>query len=96
MQPAPVDPTRLLRQSDTILTNELAPDEVLMMDIDQAKYFGLRGTSAVIWSRFAQPSTIDDVVASLLPDYEVDEATCRAETKACVEEMVQRTLLVAV
>jgi hypothetical protein len=88
-----IDPTTALRRSETMMATDLAPGEVLLMDVEQAKYFGLRGTAAAIWSRFEEPTTVDAVVASLLDEYDVDELRCRADTTACIEGMVARSLL---
>jgi stage V sporulation protein SpoVS len=90
---SPITPTTLLTRCDSILATELSADEVLAMSVEKAKYFGMRDTAAAIWRRFAEPSTIDAVVAALLLEYEVEEERCRAETTACVEHMVSRSML---
>ena len=66
-----------------------------MMDINMANYFGLEESGAEIWRLFADPRTLDEVVVLLLERYDVDEATCRRETQALVDDLLARGLLVA-
>ena len=90
---AAIAPTTRLCRSDQIMTTDLAPRQSLLMDVDEARYFELTGPAAQIWAEFAEESTIDRVVAALLDQFDVNEARCRAETTACVTEMLERSLL---
>ena len=42
-----------------------------------------------------RPSTLDEVVASLIDAYEIDEPTCRAEAEAFLADMTAKRLIVA-
>ena len=83
------------QQSPHVLAADISDDELVMMDVDRAKYFGTRATATDIWKMFEEPRTIDEVVADLLEAYEVDEAVCRDETTRYVESLRELDLLVA-
>lgn len=83
------------RHAPSVLATELAGGEVVMMDADLAKYFGLVETATVIWAMFADPTSVDQVVDALTEQYEVAADVCRTETLAFVDELLDRNLLVA-
>lgn len=83
------------QQAPNVLATELAAGDVVMMDVDLAKYFGLAQTAAAIWSLLAEPATIDELVDSLTQRYEIDAAPCRADTEAFIGQLLERNLIVA-
>jgi hypothetical protein len=86
-------PGTRLRHSKSLMWTELSPGEVLLMDPERAKYYGLRDTAAAIWAQFAEPASIDTAVSALRQLYDVDEAACRADVTACVEDMLAQSML---
>jgi hypothetical protein len=83
---------RVVRR-DQVVANDLADDETVMLDIEQGTYFGVRGAGKKIWDRLAQPITQEALVASLLPEYDVDEATCRSDVAAFVSDLADHGLV---
>jgi len=54
-------------------------DEVAILDLERALYFGLQGVGVHIWDSLEQPRSVDDLCASVMSEFEVSEATCQAD-----------------
>lgn len=67
--------------------------ELVMMDESSGTYFSLDPVAAAIWHRLAEPASVSVVCASLLDEFDVDEATCHAETLAFLEELRAANLI---
>jgi hypothetical protein len=63
-------------------------DEVVFFDDRVGKYFATGTVGADIWKLLERPATLDAIVAALVHLYEVDEATCRVETKVFLDRLV--------
>ena len=79
-------------RSKQIVESKIA-DEVVMLDMESGFYFGLNSVASDIWSMLEHPISVGEIVASLLAQYEVDQATCTAETKDIIEEMLKHRLV---
>ena len=71
--------------ADTIITRgqqhveTVADGEVVLMHIETGRFFTLSGTGRRAWELMAEPVTVDALVAQLVAEYDVDDATCRPE-----------------
>lgn len=61
--------------------------EMVMLDLELGQYFGLDDIAAVIWQRLAAPVRVVDLCAQLMEQYDVDEATCRVDTLAFLNDL---------
>jgi hypothetical protein len=52
-------------------------DEVALLQLDSALYFGLRGVGAQIWSSLEQPRSIADICNDVVREFDVTPADCR-------------------
>jgi hypothetical protein len=68
-------------------------DELVFFDDRVGKYFAVSSGGAAIWEMLASPMNFFDIVVALMDQYEVDEATCRAETKVFIDQMLAAGLL---
>jgi hypothetical protein len=84
-----------IKRSDDILTAPL-DDMLLMMSIEQGKYFGLNGAAPRIWELLEKPTTEDRLVEALLDEYEVTREVCATEVAAFLARLRERHLLVDV
>lgn len=50
--------------------------ELMMVDFDRGRYFGMNEVAADIWRLLADPVTLGDICASLQADYDVDRDSC--------------------
>jgi hypothetical protein len=83
--------------SDTVyrranIEGHVLGDEMVFFDDRVGKYFAIGPVGANIWKLLETPMTLGAIVASLMDEYEVDEATCRSETVAFVEKMLAARL----
>ncbi len=68
-------------------------DELVMMDMDQGKYFSLNQTATVIWELLERPLTIEELCEKLTEEFEIDVEQCEADTKQYLEEMMKLGLI---
>jgi hypothetical protein len=83
--------TKYIRNSKTI--SGRLHDEMVMMDLEQGKYFSLNPVATRIWDLLEKPLTIDEMSDLLIDEYEVDLVQCRKEVKEHLAEMVKLGLV---
>ena len=69
-------------------------DEMILMNLKTGDYIALNAVSAEIWKKAEESFTVRQIVSHLLQQYEVAEEECKKETLACIEELLQKELLV--
>lgn len=84
-----------IKRSEDILTAPL-DDMLLMMSVEQGKYFGLNGAGPRIWELLEHPISQDQLVEALLEEYEVTREMCAAEVGTFLDGLRERGLLVDV
>lgn len=83
----------VLRRRDDLLANDLSESETVMLDISEGTYFGVRDVGRTIWDRLASPTTFDALCRDLVESFEVDDDTCRRETRAFLGQLADRGLI---
>ena len=58
-------------RNEQIIDGELDDNQV-MMHLDKGKYFGLDPVAKRIWQLVEEPKSINEIVALLLEEYEVE------------------------
>lgn len=72
-------------------------EEVILMSIEADSYFGLEPVGSRIWELLSkQPASVDELVTSLMEEYEVDEATCRDDVQQFLDDMSAKKLIIQV
>ena len=61
--------------------------EKVMIDFDSGKYFMIKGVGNDIWERVQAETSVDDLIASLLSEYEIDEPTCEKQVIAFLDKL---------
>jgi hypothetical protein len=92
-QHSPVEPSTVLRVSDSVL-KRTAGQETVLLDLDSEEFFGLDNVGARTLELFEEPRRLDAVVDTLLDEYEVDRETLMADVTDLVTALVTRNLLV--
>lgn len=64
-----------------------------MMDLEAGLYFGLNNVASRIWSLLEQPQTVENIVQSLVAEYEIAPATCEQKVLAFVDELIAKQLV---
>ena len=71
-------------------------DEMVMMDLDQGKYFSLNPVATRIWDLLEKEMTLDELCIPLLEEYEVESHQCLEEVGEHLAEMVRLGLVIEV
>jgi hypothetical protein len=89
--PTIVDAT-VISRSPSVLTAEV-DGEVVMMSIEQGRYFGLDDIGSDIWRRIEPPCSFAVLVDRLASDYDADRATIAADVQALLDRMVAQDVV---
>ena len=77
----------ILTRSPTVLAAEV-DGEVVMMSIEQGRYFGLDDIGSDIWKRLEPPCSFSALIDGLVADYAADRATIAADVRALLDRMM--------
>jgi Coenzyme PQQ synthesis protein D (PqqD) len=83
---------KYIRNSKTI--SGRLHDELVMLDIDQGKYFSLNPVATRIWDLLEESKGIDELCLVLMEEYEVDPEQCHGEVEEHLNEMVKMGLVI--
>ena len=67
--------------------------EMVLLDLERSRYFGLDEVGARAWQLMAGQADLEVVVATLLDEYDVEEATLRRDLGALIEELAGHGLI---
>lgn len=68
-------------------------DDVAILDLDRSSYYGLNPVGARIWELIQEPTALSAVLAAVVAEFEVDEATARADLLALIDELIEKRLV---
>ena len=68
-------------------------DEMIIMDMNSGKYFGLNETGAKIWSLFDKYGDLKEVVKALCEEYEISKEKCEKEVIRFLKRLQQKDLI---
>jgi hypothetical protein len=69
-------------------------DQTLMMSIEQGKYYAVDATASRIWDLIEHPRSLQDVVDTLVAEYDVGADECERQVKTFVGELINNGLAV--
>jgi hypothetical protein len=67
--------------------------EVVLMSVEQAKYYGLDEVGSAIWHRLESPIDVGQLCAALAQVYDADNATIERDVIALLNDMQAHDLL---
>jgi hypothetical protein len=82
----------VISRSPAVLTAEV-DGEIVMMSIEQGRYFGLDDIGSDIWKRIEQPCSFAALVDRLTADYDADRATIAADVQALLGRMAAQDVV---
>jgi hypothetical protein len=82
----------LISRSPSVLTAEV-DGEIVMMSIEQGRYFGLDDIGSDIWKRIEQPCSFAALIDRLAADYDADRATIAADVQAMLGRMAAQDVV---
>ena len=68
--------------------------EVVALDVAKGACYGLDPIASRIWSLIETPTAIDDICRRLVAEYEVDVATCEADVRGLIADLLVEGLVV--
>ncbi len=90
----PTESCGTVRRADGLLTADVG-GELLMMSVEQGRYFNLNSVGSRIWELLAAPVAVDGLVDALTAEYDVTPAEARQEVQRFLGALRERGLLVA-
>ncbi len=82
-----------LRASEVAVATAIG-DETVILDPTSGRYFGLDGVGTKVWGMLQRPITRADLVAAVVAEYDVDEATCEGDLRRLLGELDSKGLIV--
>ena len=84
--------TKYVRNSKTI--SGRLHDELVMMDLNQGKYFSLNPVATRIWDLLEKPMTLEELCVLLSDEYDVGTEQCLNDVEEHLNEMIRLGLTV--
>ncbi|HLB10262.1 MAG TPA: PqqD family protein [Gemmatimonadaceae bacterium] len=69
-------------------------DGAVLLNLQTKRYFSLNETGTRIWELVQQGAEEQSIVATLIREYEVDEATAGAEVRRMLDALIEAQLIV--
>lgn len=76
----------IVRQRGGLLAQPVE-DMTLMANTERGKYFGFEAVGTRIWALMAEPTTVADICAVMMDEFEVDRATCERDVLEFLEQL---------
>lgn len=73
------------------LFQDIAGETVILF---RDRYFSLTAVGARVWTGLAEGRGLDAIVAAILAEYEVDEATLRTDVAGLLDQMIAEGLVI--
>jgi hypothetical protein len=67
--------------------------ETAILNSSSGIYFGLNGIGARIWELIQQPTSVKDVLAVLLEEYDVNPKQCERDLLALLDQLAEKNLI---
>ena len=77
---------------DDVLHRSLG-DELVLLNIDSGRYFGLDSVGASMWHALDKADTMESACQALLAEFDVDEEELRSDLKRLVGDLSSHGLL---
>lgn len=68
-------------------------DEIVMMNINKGKYYGLNSVGTRIWELIESPKSIDRLIQDLIEEYEVDPVICRDNVMTFINRLYEENMI---
>lgn len=85
-------PTTRLVRNPSLTTAEL-DGQVVMLNVDTSRYYGLNTVGTRIWELLAQPQTIAQLCRTLQTEFDVSPEQCEREVMALAQKMLDENLV---
>lgn len=91
--PSPLPDDAVFTATDRQVSSDLG-GEVVILDLEGSKYYGLDGVGARVWALLSEPRSVAELQQALLDEYEVDADQCRRDLETLLAGLESRGLVV--
>jgi hypothetical protein len=88
-----ITPQTVIARSPSVVTSEV-DGEVLMMSIEQGRYFALNEVASDVWQRLESPCSFADLIDGLAASYDAGPAVITADMIVLLRDMLARDVIV--
>jgi hypothetical protein len=72
----------------------MLPDgDVVILSLRSGVYYGLNSVAARVWNLIQKPSTVMEIVDTLVREYEIDPEQCKAEVEQLLKDLEENGLI---
>jgi hypothetical protein len=87
-----MDETTRVRSTKHVFAREF-DGELVLLDLARGDYYGLDAIGARLWHGLVAGRTVADIATEIGTEYEVEDATVRADLLALARELVEKGLV---
>jgi hypothetical protein len=84
---------RLMKIRSSGLSWRQLDDNIMLLDIATSSYLSITGAGSVIWIALVAGSTVNQLVSTVLAEFDVDRATAAADVASFLADLEARGLL---
>ena len=92
MSKTPPDVNILLERTPELVAADL-DGELVMMDAEAGRYYGISGVGARAFELLESPISIQGLVETITREYDVEEERCRSDLQTFVQELMANGLI---
>ena len=81
-----------IKRNKEIFASEI-DDEVVMMNVDTGKYYGMDTVGSRIWELIAEEIQVREVINKLMEEYDVGEEQCEKDVLEFLNELYENKLV---
>lgn len=84
--------TYIVSQSEGNIVSDMDGEKV-MLSISNGKYYNLGEIGGVIWDLIKTPTSISQLINTLLDQYEIEQNECQEQVLSFLEKLVEEKLI---
>ena len=88
-----IDKNSVLKINDVDFLASQLGEEIIILDMKSGDYIGLNKVGSAVWKLIDEPTTLDEIIQSLLTSYDIDEEQCRSEVTTFLTGMVEKNAI---
>ena len=81
-----------IKRNKEVFASEI-DDEVVMMNVDTGKYYGMDTVGSRIWELIAEEIQVREVINKLMEEYDVEEEQCEKDVLEFLNELYENKLV---
>jgi len=88
----PWTPETVVVATDDQVSTTVGTD-VVILGMKEGTYYGLDAVGTRIWGLLRTPRRVQDIILTLLDEFDVEESQCRADVLTLLEELAAKGLV---